>query len=102
MTSVGMIVLAALSMWAVEQGHEQYHEPGVKHYDGYWAFPYKLWLATMGIMHRPPIRAVVEGHASDVKDAFGRQRQAATWAGESGKDLTQQIPALSPTGRARV
>ena len=84
-TSVGMIVLAALSMWAVEQGHEQYHEPGVKHYDGYWAFPYKLWLATMGIMHRPPIRAVVEGHASDVKDAFGRQRQAATWAGECGK-----------------
>jgi hypothetical protein len=88
LASVVTILVAALSMWAVELGREQYREPGAKYYDGSWAFPYKLWLAALGTLHRPPTCAVVEEHASsDVNEPFARPKQAVTWAGMTRSEL---------------
>ncbi len=95
LASVVTILVAALSMWAVELGREQYREPGAKYYDGSWAFPYKLWLAALGTMHRPPTCAVVEEHASsDVKEPFARPKQAVTWAGMTRSLLCPDFPSL--------
>jgi hypothetical protein len=88
LASVVTILVAALSMWAVELGREQYREPGAKYFDGSWALPYKLWLAALGTLHRPPTCAVVEEHASsDVNEPFARPKQAVTWAGMTRSQL---------------